>query len=315
MEQFEETPYGDTSTKRDTVPQLEKILYKPFNALDHGFVRVVDYMGSDKSVVAAARVSYGAGTKKVNEDRGLIRYLLRHAHTTPFEMCELKLHCKMPIFVARQWIRHRTASVNEYSARYSILDKEFYIPEPSVLAAQSKHNKQGRDEAFDEREAYAIIDLLKKDANQNYDHYIHMLNDPSQEGHDPSRGQLARELARMDLSLNYYTQWYWKINLHNLMRFLSLRSDAHAQYEIRVFSDIILHEIMKVWVPTVYEAFNDYDHRRGGAMFSRMELDVIKEIFKNYAPSGEAMTRILTENGASQREISEFIKKIGVNND
>lgn len=297
-------------TKRPTVPSLENILGAPFNALNHGFVRVIDYMGNDAAVVQAARVSYGSGTKTVNEDRGLIRYLMRHAHTTPLEMCEIKLHCKMPIFVARQWIRHRTASVNEYSARYSILDKEFYLPEPQHLAVQSSTNKQGRGDEVTPEQAAEILRLLKADAEGAYESYEHLLNEDSGEPLDGTRPMLARELARMNLNLSFYTQWYWKIDLHNLLRFLSLRSDAHAQYEIRVFSDIILHEIVKNWVPIVYEAFKDYDHRQGGAMFSRMELDVIKAFLKNDStPDGEII-RALTDAGASKREADDFIKKV-----
>lgn len=295
-------------TKRPTVEALEVILGKPFTALNHGFVRVVDYMGDDSAIVQAARVSYGAGTKKVNEDRGLIRYLMRHEHTTPLEMCEIKLHCKMPIFVARQWIRHRTANVNEYSARYSILDKEFYIPEPEVLAAQSKINKQGRDEVVTPEQAKKIIELLKEDADLCYSDYEHMLNDSTSPTHDPNRPQLARELARMNLNLNFYTQWYWKIDLHNLLRFLSLRSDPHAQYEIRVFSDIILHEIVKQWVPHVYEAFEDFNPRRGGAQFSKAELGIIKYLANSYG----LVEDDLADTKMTQREKAEFLKKLGV---
>src|ERR1700758_1390541 len=181
-------------TRRATVPALEDILYEPLPVLDHGFVRVVDYMGDDAAIVQAARVSYGRGTRQVSEDRGLINYLMRHRHTTPFEMCEIKFHVKLPIFVARQWIRHRTASVNEYSARYSILDKEFYIPSPEHLAAQSTTNRQGRGDVLDGDEAAVVLDLLRSDAERCYAHYAHMLNEG--EGADPARRGLARELAR-----------------------------------------------------------------------------------------------------------------------
>ena len=233
-------------TLRPTVSALEHMLYKAYPILDHGFVRVIDYMGDDSAIVQAARVSYGRGTKRVQEDAGLIRYLMRHRHTTPFEMCEIKFHVKLPIFVARQWIRHRTASVNEYSARYSILDKEFYIPEPEHLAAQSAINRQGRGDVLDGEEAAAVFDLLRGDAERTYANYAHMLNEG--EGADPNRRGLARELARMNLTLNTYTQWYWKTNLHNLFHFLSLRADSHAQYEIRVYADQMM-QMTEAWVP------------------------------------------------------------------
>ena len=194
--------------------------------LDHGFVRVIDYMGDDAAIVQAARVSYGRGTRRVSEDAGLIRYLMRHRHSTPFEMCEIKYHVKLPIFVARQWIRHRTANVNEYSARYSILDREFYLPAPEHLAAQSAVNRQGRGDVLAGDEAAQVLDLLREDATRSYDHYAEMLNEDEQGApRDPARQGLARELARMNLTLNTYTQWYWKIDLHNLLHFLSLRAD------------------------------------------------------------------------------------------
>src|SRR5512138_2656466 len=182
-------------TRRATVPALEEILYQPLAVLDHGFVRVIDYMGDDGSIVQAARVSYGRGTRRVSEDRGLINYLMRHRHTTPFEMCEIKYHVKLPIFVARQWIRHRTANVNEYSARYSILDNEFYIPKPEHLAAQSRLNRQGRDAVLAGKEAERVFDLLKQDAERVYAHYMEMLNEgEAGEPLDPERSGLAREL-------------------------------------------------------------------------------------------------------------------------
>ncbi|HJO88401.1 MAG TPA: FAD-dependent thymidylate synthase, partial [Alphaproteobacteria bacterium] len=253
-------------TRRVTVPALEEILYQPFDVLDHGFIRVIDYMGDDGAVVQAARVSYGRGTKKASEDRGLIRYLIRHRHTTPFEMCEIKFHVKLPIFVARQWIRHRTANVNEYSARYSILDKEFYIPVPEQMATQSSANHQGRGEALEGEEAARALELLREDAETCYRHYEEMLNEGEGDNLvDPEKKGLARELARMNLTLNTYTQWYWKIDLHNLMHFLSLRADPHAQYEIRVYAEAML-DCLKRWVPLVYEAFTDY--RTGGAFLS-----------------------------------------------
>ncbi|WP_309666208.1 FAD-dependent thymidylate synthase, partial [Tabrizicola sp.] len=219
-------------TLRAVAPGMEAHLYHAHPVLDHGFIRVIDYMGDDAAIVQAARVSYGAGTKHVQNDEGLIRYLMRHWHSTPFEMCEVKLHVKLPVFVARQWIRHRTANVNEYSARYSILDREFYIPAPEHLAAQSTVNNQGRGEVLTGEESARVLDLLKSDANRAYDHYEAMLSQDGQQG-------LARELARMNLPANIYTQWYWKVDLHNLFHFLRLRADPHAQYEIRVYAEAI----------------------------------------------------------------------------
>ena len=229
------------ATRRDIAPALEEILYEAFPILDHGFVRIMDYMGNDSSIVQAARVSYGKGTKKVTEDRGLIHYLLRHAHTTPFEMCEIKFHIKLPIFVAREWIRHRTANVNEYSGRYSILDKEFYIPSGEHLAAQSTNNRQGRGKILSPEQSQYVMNLLREDAERVYDHYEELLNEDAMGNiRDPQKDKLARELARINLSVNFYTQWYWKIDLHNLMHFLALRTDSHAQYEIRVYADLML---------------------------------------------------------------------------
>ena len=221
-----------TSTKRATVQALEDLLFEPIKILDHGFIRVIDYMGDDSAIVQAARVSYGKGTKQLNQDKGLINYLMRHKHTTPFEMCDIKFHIKLPIFVARQWIRHRTASVNEYSARYSILGSEFYLPEKQNLAAQSQTNKQGRShEEIPEEIADKVLALLEKDAKICYQHYIEMMNQDEQGNIlDESTVGITRELARMNLTLNYYTEWYWKVNLHNLLHFLSLRADPHAQY-------------------------------------------------------------------------------------
>lgn len=265
-------------TRRATVFSLEEVLYEPFPVLDHGFVRVIDYMGDDSAIVQAARVSYGKGTKMVNEDKGLINYLMRHRHSTPFEMCEMKFHIKLPIFVARQWIRHRTANVNEYSARYSIMDKEFYIPSPNHLAAQSTTNRQGRDEVLQGDQATRVLELLKEDSVRAYQHYETMLNeDNSGNVIDPSLPGLARELARMNLPVNFYTQWYWKIDLHNLMHFLSLRADPHAQYEIRAYAEVML-EILKKWVPITYEAFMDY--RVGAISISAKGLTVVKALLK-----------------------------------
>jgi thymidylate synthase (FAD) len=282
------------STIRPTVPALEALLHHAHPILDHGFVRVIDYMGDDSAIVQAARVSYGRGTKRVQEDAGLIRYLMRHRHTTPFEMCEIKFHVKLPIFVARQWIRHRTASVNEYSARYSILDKEFYIPSPEHLAAQSTINRQGRGDVLDGAEAAEVLDLLRTDAERTYANYALMLNEG--ETADPARRGLARELARMNLTLNTYTQWYWKTNLHNLFHFLSLRADAHAQYEIRVYADAMMR-MTEAWVPIAAAAFRDY--RLGAVTLSAQMVTVLKRML-----AGEPVTQ--ETSGLNRREWVEF---------
>ena len=287
------------STKRVTAPELEKILYDAIPILDHGFIRVVDYMGDDTSVVQSARVSYGKGTKKVSTDAGLIKYLMRHWHSTPFEMCEIKYHVKLPIFIARQWIRHRTANVNEYSARYSILDKEFYLPEPNHLAAQSKNNRQGRGDILQGEQAKKVLDLLKGDAERTYDNYENMLNE-RYDGTviDESQNGLARELARMNLTLGTYTQWYWKTDLLNLMNFLRLRADHHAQYEIRAYADVML-DTLKRWVPITYEAFLDY--RVGGTEVSSKGKKVLKKLI-----SGEIID--LESSGLSKREWNELME-------
>jgi len=268
------------TTLRPVSEDLEKILYDIFPVLDHGFVRVVDYMGNDSSIVQAARVSYGKGTKKVNEDKGLINYLMRHRHTTPFEMCDIKFHIKLPIFIARQWIRHRTASINEYSARYSVLEDEFYIPDPQNIAAQSKKNHQGRDEEkqLSVVEQNRILEILKTDSQNGYNHYLEMMNE-DKKGNiiDKSKDGVARELARMNLTLNCYTEWYWKINLHNLFHFLALRTDSHAQYEIREYANIML-DMVKKCVPHSFAAFEKY--RIGGKEFSRDEIATIKKLVK-----------------------------------
>jgi thymidylate synthase (FAD) len=284
-------------TRRPVAPALEEVLYQAIPVLDHGFVRVIDYMGDDAAVVQAARVSYGKGTKKVSEDKGLIHYLMRHRHSTPFEMCEIKFHVKLPIFVARQWIRHRTANVNEYSARYSILDREFYIPAPEQLAAQSVANRQGRGDVLTGAEAARVLDILKSDSTTAYDHYAEMLNE-SEAGEtiDQDKQGLARELARMNLSLNFYTQWYWKIDLYNFMHFLSLRADPHAQYEIRVYADAML-DVLRKWVPLTAEAFEQ--HRLHAITLSKNALAAVKRMLK-----GETVT--LETSGLGKREWSEL---------
>ena len=289
---------GQRSLPRPTLRAVsagaEAHLYNAIPVLDHGFIRLVDYMGDDAAIVQAARVSYGAGTKHVQNDEGLIRYLMRHWHSTPFEMCEIKLHVKLPVFVARQWIRHRTANVNEYSARYSILDREFYIPAPDQLAAQSAVNNQGRGDLLDGPEAARVLELLKSDANRAYDHYEAMLSTDGQQG-------LARELARMNLPANIYTQWYWKVDLHNLFHFLRLRADPHAQYEIRVYADAICN-VVADWVPLAYNAFADY--RMGGVTLSAKAVDCVRRMLK-----GEAVTQ--ETSGMSKGEWREFEGVVG----
>ncbi len=262
------------TTRRATVPAIEEILYQPFDVLDNGFIRVIDYMGDDAAIVQAARVSYGRGTKQTRDDQGLINYLMRNAHTSPFEMCAIKLHVKLPIFVARQWIRHRMANVNEYSARYSVLDNEFYTPPIEQLSAQSSVNKQGRESSLGTNRAEQILDLLKSDASQSFDHYFQMLN-RNQEGKEiiPGETGLARELARIGLPLSTYTQWYWKIDLHNLLHFVNLRADSHAQWEIQEYARIMLN-ILQLWVPLVTKAFINY--RTGGAHLSEEGLSVVR---------------------------------------
>jgi thymidylate synthase (FAD) len=281
-------------TLRAVSDGMEAHLYRAHPVLDHGFIRVIDYMGDDAAIVQAARVSYGAGTKHVQNDEGLIRYLMRHWHSTPFEMCEVKLHVKLPVFVARQWIRHRTANVNEYSARYSILDREFYIPAPEQLAAQSTVNNQGRGEVLQGEEAARVLELLKSDANTAYDHYEAMLSTSDQNG--AAQQGLARELARMNLPANIYTQWYWKVDLHNLFHFLRLRADAHAQYEIRVYAEAIA-ACVKDWVPLAYAAFQDY--RMGGVTLSSKAVEVVRRRL-----AGEAVTQ--ETSGMSKGEWREF---------
>ena len=296
--EIKEQQSQEYKTKRVTAPELEKVLYEAIPILDHGFIRVVDYMGDDTSIVQAARVSYGKGTKKVSTDSGLIKYLMRHWHSTPFEMCEIKYHVKLPIFIARQWIRHRTANVNEYSARYSILDKEFYLPKTENLAAQSQSNRQGRGDVLQGEQAKKVLNLLKNDAEQTYNNYEMMLN----ERYDGSiinekEIGLARELARMNLTLNTYTQWYWKTDLLNLMNFLRLRADHHAQYEIRAYADVML-DTLKRWVPITYEAFMDY--RVGGTEVSSKGKAVIKKLIK-----GENIS--IDDTDLSKREWNELM--------
>ena len=298
LQEIEDQQSQSNNTKRVIAPELEKILYEAIPILDHGFIRVVDYMGNDSSIVQAARVSYGKGTKKVNTDAGLIKYLMRHWHSTPFEMCEIKYHVKLPIFIARQWIRHRTANVNEYSARYSILDKEFYLPSSEHLAAQSQNNRQGRGDVLEGEQAKKILDLLKSDAERTYGNYEQMLNE-RYDGTviDENKIGLARELARMNLTLNTYTQWYWKTDLLNLMNFLRLRADDHAQYEIRAYAEAML-DTLKKWVPITYGAFMDY--RVGGTEVSAKGKNIIQKLI-----NGENIS--IEQSGLSKREWNELM--------
>lgn len=290
-------------TKRATVQALEEMLYKPIPVLDHGFIRVVDYMGDDSAIVQAARVSYGRGTKKSLQDKGLINYLMRHRHTTPFEMCDIKFHIKLPIFIARQWIRHRTASVNEYSARYSILSNEFYLPDASNLAPQSSINKQGRsDDKLPQDVANKVLATIKEDSLKCYQHYIEMMNEDDKGNViDENTVGITRELARMNLSLNHYTEWYWKINLHNLLHFLALRADSHAQYEIRVYANAML-DIVKAWVPFAYDAF--CEHRMNGVNLSKTGMEVIRKMLQGIKVEQES-------SGLSKREWDELMVVLG----
>ena len=292
-----------SQTRRATVPALEELLYQALPVLDHGFVRVVDYMGDDGAIVQAARVSYGRGTRRTRDDAGLINYLMRNQHTSPFEMCEIKLHVKLPIFVARQWIRHRTASVNEYSARYSVLDTEFYLPPPEQLAVQSSANRQGRGEVLEAEEAQHVLGLLKSDAELAFAHYREMLNeDGPEEPAGSERVGLARELARINLPLSAYTQWYWKVNLHNLLHFLALRGDAHAQWEIREFANVIL-DVVEKWVPLTHRAFLNY--RVGGAHLTDEGLGVVRRLLAGEKVDPEGLSM-------SPREWRELKSTLGI---
>lgn len=291
-------------TKRPTNPEAEEILGGYFPALDHGFISLKDYMGNDEAIEQAARVSYGFGTRKTTETKGLLRYLRRHMHTTPSEMVELKFHCCMPIFIARQWIRHRTANVNEQSGRYSLLPMIFYTPDQAHLQTHSKTNKQGQsgDVVQDQihKEAVDRWNIQRTMAADNYA----WLNDH----------EVAKELARIDLPLSTYTQWYWKIDLHNLLHFLTLRCDSHAQYEIRVFSNIMAGMVKKI-APISYEAWIDYD--LCGVKLSRMEMEFltdnvnVQETHSTiYLEENSFKFEMLKAKGLNDREIGEFIVKL-----
>jgi thymidylate synthase (FAD) len=286
-----------TPTRRAVVPELEGILYQPLPVLDRGFIRVIDYMGDDGAIVQAARVSYGRGTRKISDDRGLINYLMRMRHTSPFEMCELKLHVKLPIFVARQWIRHRTASVNEYSARYSVLEDEFYVPAAEHVASQASSNRQGRERVLDAAQAAAVQDTVRANAERAYAEYLALLNhDEAGEAALREREGLARELARIVLPLNTYTEWYWKIDLHNLLHFIALRADPHAQYEIRAYAEVLLH-VVRRWAPLTCAAFENY--RLHAAELSGQALAVLRRML-----AGEDVTQ--ADSGLSAREWREL---------
>ncbi|MFO1037073.1 MAG: FAD-dependent thymidylate synthase [Geminicoccaceae bacterium] len=308
-------------TRRATVPALEEILYQPLKVLDHGFIRIVDYMGDDAAICQAARVSYGRGTKQTSNDKALINYLIRHRHSSPFEMCEIKLHVKLPIFIARQWIRHRTANVNEYSARYSVLDREFYVPDeeflrlqkierravpnqvdlfggpegvaPKHTAEQSAVNKQGRDTVLGPDVAAAVLRDVNRTSETAFTIYEKLLGTDERPG-------IARELARMVLPLNTYTQWYWKIDLHNLMHFVALRADSHAQYEIRAYAEVLL-DVLEKWVPLTTAAFKE--HKLNAATLSATALDIVRRRLR-----GERVTQETSGLGAREwRELQALL--------
>lgn len=289
--------------ERCSSPAMDEILGVPFKVLDKGFIRVIDYMGDEAAVAQMARVSYGKGTKSINEDRGLLRYLMRHRHTSPYEGNEIKLHIKMPIFVMRQWIRHRTANVNEYSARYSEMPDEFYFPELEKIKLQDTKNKQGSDGEVDETKRQSFLAALQQGCAWMFDKYSEALG-----------GNIAREMARIGLPLNIYTECYWKIDLHNLLHFLSLRCDPHAQYEIRVYADVILNEIVKAWVPNIHQAFHDYVIN--GATFSAQELEALGYLLSRAGDEEVKNMKLrLQAGGVSAREAGEFMKKLGYDNE
>lgn len=293
------------TTFRPVAEGMERHVNVYHKVLDHGFIAVKDYMGDDLSILQMARMSYGKGTKGLNDDRALLRYLMRHLHTSPFEGCVIKLHVKLPIFVMRQWVRHRTASLNEYSARYSIMPDEFYMPEPAQLAVQSKDNKQGRGDTLSPEQAAEVLRILKDDALRNFSTYHQLLN-ADEDGRtidDDSTG-IARELARIGLPLSTYTQMYWQTNLHNLMHFLRLRADSHAQYEIRIYAEKIL-ALMADWVPVTTEAFRDYQLEAG--RLSRMEMALVKDLL-----TGKTTMDAAESYGMTKREIREFRERFGV---
>lgn len=275
---------------RASSEELNNILGNEFKVLDHGLIRVIDYMGNDSAIVQAARVSYGEGTKKVSEDRGLIRYLIRHRHTSPLEMCEIKLHIKCPIYVWRQWIRHRTASVNEVSGRYSVMTDEMHNTKSQEWRSQSKDNKQGSGDFIDINNGISLSTEEKIFLTNSRNVYNNRLENG-----------VAREQARKDLPLSTYTEAYWKIDLHNLLHFLSLRMDSHAQLEIREYANIIGNEIVAKWCPIVWEAFQDY--RLNSVHLTKVDIDIIQYIIQNGLKFSQP-------GGVSKREYNECLLKI-----
>jgi thymidylate synthase (FAD) len=287
---------------------MNNVPERTIKCLDKGHITLIDVMPrlvpddqktSDYAIVQAARVSYGDGTKTVNEDRGLIRYLMRHAHTTPFEMIEFKFHAKMPIFVARQWVRHRMSSTNEYSGRYSVMKDEFYIPEVNEVRQQSKNNKQGGDQIMSELDAQGFLGELNSLCDKAYQAY-----------EEYNKKGVARELSRMILPVNNYTEWYWKIDLHNLMHFLALRCDSHAQSEIRVFAEAMLSLIRPI-VPVALEAWDDYHPMRNALKLTRLEVDALSNFFQKYRNqfSIEDVRAFLSINSENKREQDEWLEK------
>jgi len=288
---------------RISVKELDAILGEPFRVLDDGFIRVIDYMGSDHAVVQSARISYGQGTKKVREDRGLIRYLMRHRHTTPFEMCEIKLHVRVPMDCWRQWIRHRTANVNEYSTRYSEAIDSVQKTSPSEWRCQVTANRQGSGEL--------MPSTTGENLSQREEELQKLSRDVYQERLDSG---VAREQARKDLPLSTYTEAYWKIDLHNLLHFLSLRMDQHAQQEIREYANVIGYDIVAKWCPIVWEAFLDY--RLNASVLSGVEWNILEAIIRG---DGQAAVKLAEDNGLvshgkqgikKNREREEFEEKL-----
>ncbi len=282
------------ATARTLAPGAEALLGREVPVLDLGFVQAIDYMGTDEDIVQAARVSYGPSTRKVHDDRGLLRYLMRHRHTTPFEMCEVKFRCKMPIFVARQWIRHRTANVNEMSLRYSEAPDEFYVPALEAVTLQSTTNKQGRD-----GETALPPELREQVRELRRGHYARAYADYQKLAAEHG---IARELARTLLPVSLYTQWIWKIDLHNLMHFLDLRLDPHAQIEIRVFAEAMA-DFVRAWVPHAWEAFVDY--RREAVPLSRLEARALGRLL-----AGDDEPTATATAGLRGRELQEFQAKL-----
>ena len=308
--------FPPTESRRMANQGAEKWIGRKVELLDHGFVYLVDIMGSDEAIEQAARVSYGGGTRKASQTEGLLRYLMRHKHTSPFEMAELKFHARMPIFVARQWVRHRTANINEESGRYSILKDEFYIPEVGSIAKQSLDNKQGRGALFDEDEAEIIQAKLEESYKIQKELYHYFLNDDGTgKPEDENRGMLAREIARLPLPVSTYTEWYWKVDLHNLLHFLALRKDTHAQQEIRIYADAI-GDIVKDAFPITWRAFEDYTFN--AISLSGPEQSVLIDLLAKHGIIFDAdqVIRSASETGlknkSEQNEMLEKLRKVGI---